>query len=616
MRKIYDRDSFSAYVMGNYAIARAMLEKNVRVITTYPGSPTPEIADALNEVREKDFYFEYSVNEKVALEKAAGASLNGHLSVCFFKSVGLNVAADSFVQLPMMNLTGGLVVIIGDDPGANSSQNEQDNRHYARMSYIPLFEPSSVSEAYSMLKKAIDVSKKCKMPVLFRITTHISHAKEYVNFDEIKSESYNWESKFNSANGPYIPVAKTVFPLKEMALKKLEEFKKDGEILSLNRVDLKNSNRLIITSGLCYSAVKELIEKNNLKIDVLKLSISYPLNEDYLADIIKDYSEVFVIEELDRILEYEIKSICFDKSINVKIYSRENISDMMDELSPLRIKNIIKTRWDDLFEDENEKSVSEYKSFPRYPQLCPGCGHRSAFFAIKKAIESEDITVADIGCHTLGFFPPYKMGEILFSMGHSVSTGSGLALNNSNRKVIAFLGDSTMFHAALPGIVNASVYNSNVILVILENGTTAMTGHQPRIGTGEIGESIDIVKLLEAMNVKFIRKVDAYNQKQLSEYIKEAREYNGFSVIIAHHPCMLKYTREMKKKNPDYKPKKVFIDQNVCDRKMICVSEFACPSFVRNDDGSITVNHDLCIGDGSCIQTCPVKAIKPYREEK
>lgn len=614
MKNINENNSFKAYVMGNYALARAMIESGVRVITSYPGSPTPEIAEALSYFKDRDFYFEFSSNEKVAIEKAAGASLNGHLSCCFFKSVGLNVASDSLIQLSMMNLIGGLVVILGDDPGANSSQNEQDNRHFSRMSYIPMIEPSSVKEAYVFLKKSFEISKKYNMPIIFRITTHLAHAKGVVEFDKLSSKDYDWSSKFDKRNGPYVPVALSVFPLKKSALQKLENFKNDEAFKSFNRIVKYEvqTEKAIITSGLTFSACLDAVKKYKIKADILKLGFTYPLDNNFISKILKEYKEVFIIEELDRVLETEIKSIAFDSNATTKIYSRTE-EYLVGEIGVSDVKDILSKKWDIL--QNNFEINFERKSFPRFPQLCPGCGHRSAFFAIKNFIAETDITVADIGCHTLGFLPPYEIGDILFSMGHSVSTGAGLALKNKDRKVIAFMGDSTFFHAGLSGFINASILNSNIILIILENGTTAMTGHQPRLGTGEVGEKIDLVEFIKNCGVKFIRSVDAYNQSKLKEYIKEAKAYEGFSVIIAHHPCMLKFTREMKIKNPDYKPSKVFIDESLCGLKKVCVSKFACPSFVNEKD-SVYVNEELCIGDGSCIQTCPDKAIKPKKEVK
>ncbi|MCX7647881.1 MAG: indolepyruvate ferredoxin oxidoreductase subunit alpha [Elusimicrobiales bacterium] len=614
MKRINENNSFKAYVMGNYALARAMIETGTKVITSYPGSPTPEIAQALSYFKDDDFYFEFSSNEKVAIEKAFGASINGHLSCCFFKSVGLNVASDSFIQLSMMNLIGGMVIIIGDDPGANSSQNEQDNRHFSRMSYIPMIEPTSVEDAYLSYKKAVNISKKYQMPIILRITTHIAHSKGIVEFGEIDNKYYDWKSFYNKNNGPYVPVASTVFPLKTKAIEKIEilkndiDFKKSNFILNLK----ESTTRLIVSSGLAFSASVEAVKNNDIDCDIMKLGFTYPIDKNFLKEVFSKYDDVIIIEELDRVIETEIKAIAFDLGVNLKISAKKD-KHLMRELGVSEVLEIISDIWN--IKINPNKIEFKKKSFPRFPQLCPGCGHRSAFFAIKNAIDKDDITVADIGCHTLGFLPPYEIGEILLSMGHSVSTASGLAIKNKNRKVIAFMGDSTFFHAGLSGFLNASILNTNIILIILENGTTAMTGHQPRLGTGEVGEKINLEDFIKGCGVKFVKSVDAYNQSKLKEYLKEAKDYEGFSVIIAHHPCMLKFTREMKIKNPNYKPSKVEIDEKLCGLKKICVSQFGCPSFV-NEDKKVSVNEELCIGDGSCIQTCPDKAIRHKREVK
>lgn len=337
----------------------------------------------------------------------------------------------------------------------------------------------------------------------------------------------------------------------------------------------------------------------------------YPLPEDQIIKFLTDHKEVKVLEELDNVLEKDIKVIAFENNINVKIIGKTDLEDWINEYTPDKVFNVMKRTWPDTFkEQENYQFEKPVENRPA--QLCPGCGHRSAFYAIKKAISDKDITVADIGCHTLGFLPPYEMGEVLLSMGHSTSTGTGLSLFNDERKVLAFLGDSTMFHAGLPGIVNAVFNDHNLTLVIMENGTTAMTGHQSHPGSGENFNKevapIKIKEMLEGMGVKNVYKIDTYAQSKLTEIVKKAVSEKGFNVVIATHPCMLKFTREARKKGT-YKDNKARIDQQICEQIHECVKEFGCPSFSIDQDGVVTVNDDLCIGDGSCIQTCPVNAI-------
>ncbi len=605
--------SFEEIVIGNTAIVRAMVESGVRVVTTYPGSPTPEIASAVLSIPQKDrpFYFEYSTNEKVATEVAFGASINGHLACVFFKSVGLNVAADSFVQLGHMELLGGMVIVLGDDPGANSSQNEQDNRHYAHMTYTPLFEPATPAEAYEMFIEAASISRKRRMPVVVRMTTHVCHAKQKVLFSFWKAGKNGDISRFDPANGPYIPIAKAALDMKKKAIEKIRNFQEYAETSPSNSID-DNGNRVkgIITAGLPYLSILEILEDVSEKPDILKLGLVHPLPAQRIAGFLRGHTEVVIIEELDDLLEREIKSIAYEKGINTRIIGKTCDEDWIGEYTPDRVAPIMDRVWPEM--EISVEDVPDIPLAPRPPQMCPGCGHRSAFHAIKQALSEKDITVADIGCHTLGFLPPYNMGQALLSMGHSTGTASGLSLFNDQRRVVAFLGDSTLFHAGIPGIINAIFNSHNLTLVIMENGTTAMTGHQNHPGSGANARgpvmAISIDRMLEGLGVTNIRRIDTYSQGKLTSMIEEAVAEKGFSVVIASHPCMLKFTREQRRK-PGFIQKTVDIDQDKCTLARSCVAEFACPSFQRLQDGTIRVNPELCIGDASCIQTCPSKAI-------
>jgi len=332
------------------------------------------------------------------------------------------------------------------------------------------------------------------------------------------------------------------------------------------------------------------------------------LPKEKITQFLTAHDEVLILEELDPVMEQEIKTIAWDAEVSCQIHTRTDSEYMIGELVPQRTQSILADSWPELFTKPAPPDQADDVA-PRIPQMCPGCGHRSAFYAVKKALGENDITVADIGCHSLGFMTPYDMGEVLLCMGHSVSTGSGLAINNDSRPVVAFMGDSTMIHAGLPGIVNAAIYDHNLTLILMENGTTAMTGHQPRFGAGEVGDKVPLPELLRGLGVKFIREVDAYSQEKLQEELRECMVHKGFSVLIASHACMLKFTRELKKRKPDYQAKPVEVNQDSCTKAYTCLREFACPSFQINEDGSVTVNEDLCIGDGSCIQTCAAKAI-------
>ncbi len=673
-------DPFKEIVMGNTALVRAMLEAGTEVVSSYPGSPTPEIGAAILSIEEEQrpFYFEFSVNEKVATEVALGASLNGHFSTVFFKSVGLNVAADSFVQLPLMELIGGMVIILGDDPGANSSQNEQDNRHYARMVYAPVLEPGNPQEAYEMYLEAAEISREMQMPVILRLTTHVCHAKMKVSFGSYQTRAVRTAAEFNPANGPYIPLTNLALDMKRRALARRTRMEERGESSSLHYL-LENGNRAkgIITSGLPYYSLLDVLEqedgsgvteaeqksadrksadqksaernKTPRLPDILKLGLTYPIPRKKIADFCKTHEAVLILEELDPVLEQEIKAIAFDEGISVRILGKQEAEDYIGELKPDKIRRLLMRYWPEMLaadkegvavnkamgvvdkegavgeEGENNmeghdgsasgpvEAADEKISVPDRPaQMCPGCGHRSAFHAIKQVLAKDDITVADIGCHTLGALPPYKMGQVLVCMGHSTATGSGLALFNDSRRVVAFIGDSTLYHAGLPGIVNAVYNQHNLTLVIMANGTTAMTGHQEHPGTGKTvrgtTNKVPLRVLLEGLGVQHIAETDTYNQRRLGELVQESMELDGFSVVIAKHPCMLKFTRERKKRGEGIRAQ-AKVDSDTCRHIHHCVSRFACPSFVLHPNGDVTVNSDLCIGDGSCLQTCPVEAI-------
>ena len=352
--------------------------------------------------------------------------------------------------------------------------------------------------------------------------------------------------------------------------------------------------------------------------DILKLAMVYPFDEHTIARFLKTHREILVLEELDDFLEQAIKRIAFDCRLDIVIKGKERQENWIGEYTPEKVKLILHQIWPDMV--ALPKPLPESSPAPaRSPQMCPGCGHRSAFYAIGKALRESDISVGDIGCHTLGYLPPYEIGRLLMSMGASTGIGQGLSLFNNSRRIVAFLGDSTLFHAGIPGIVNAVFNRHKLTLVVMDNGTTAMTGHQDNPGSGKNfnGPStrIPVRNVLEGLGVEDIAEVDTYSQKALTDAVKKALDAPGFSVVIAKHPCMLKFIREQKRK-PGYKPAHVQVNQDTCTLARECIDTFGCPSFMwKAGENSVSVNDDLCIGDGSCIQTCPSRAIAPENRE-
>jgi len=614
---LVQEDSFEEILMGNQALVRAMVESKTRVVTSYPGSPTPEIASAIQDIPQdqKPFYFEFSVNEKVATEVAFGAAINGNLACVFYKSVGLNVALDSFVQLGLFNIIGGMVVVVGDDPGANSSQNEQDNRNIYRMARVTVLEPASPEEAYEYYKHAAQLATAHKTVVVLRLTTHVCHARQKIKFAGYQKEK-GYKTEFNKKNGPYIPLTGLALEMKRLAMERtgrilpfIRKAKLNQEIKSAD-----SQGKGIITAGLTWLAVLDVLERSIYRPNLLKLGVTNPLEREGILSFLRSNDQVLILEELDDILENQIKAMAYDQGLTTTIIGKTSDKDFMGEFTPDKTLEKILTTWPEMMpgeiKEEEQKEKLPVVTLPERPaQMCPGCGHRSAFFAIKKALGNDDITVADIGCHTLGYMPPYEVGEVLMCMGASPGIAAGLSLNNEKKKVVAFLGDSTFFHAGLPGLINTIFNHHNITLIIMENGTTAMTGHQDHAGG-----AIKIETLLKGLGIEPVFACDTYSQEKLTGLVKQSLKIDGLSVVIARHPCMLKFTRSQRKK-PGYVQKHIDIDPAICTRAHVCVEAFGCPSFVRNLDGSVGVNTDLCLGDGSCRPSCPEQAIGLQRKK-
>ncbi|MBT3487994.1 thiamine pyrophosphate-dependent enzyme [Desulfobacula sp.] len=603
---LIDKNPFDEILMGNQAIVRAMIETNTKVVASYPGSPTPEIATAIQSIpfEKRPFYFEFSVNEKVATELAFGAAINGNLSCAFFKSVGLNVALDTFVQLGLMNIIGGMVIVLGDDPGANSSQNEQDNRNIYKMSRVTVLEPASPKEIYEYYKHAAAFAVKEQTIVVVRLTTHVCHARQKISFKKLKATK-PCQTNFNQKNGPYIALTTMALDMKRESIKKLHQAGQYMKDAGLNRELNSDTSQKkgVITSGLTYLSVLDVLENSHYRPDILKLGAVNPLEKGCIISFLKAHDEILILEELDDILEIQIKSMAYDSRLATKIIGKTDDEDYVGEYTPDKVMDKMNLVWPDMIIDRRKTFVLPVEVPDRPAQMCPGCGHRSAFFAIKKVLEDEDVTVADIGCHTLGYMPPYNIGEILMCMGASTGMASGLSLFNDKKRVVAFLGDSTFFHAGLPGLINTIFNNHNITLIIMENGTTAMTGHQDHAGS-----KIPIESLLKGLGIENILSCDTYNQSKLSDMVKTSLQIKGISVVIAKHPCMLKFTR-LQQKKPDFVQKHITINQETCTKTHECVERFGCPTFIRNSDESVDINLDLCIGDGSCRPSCPEQAI-------
>lgn len=602
-------------LLGNEAIARGAIEAGVAFATTYPGTPSSEISLNLFQMsQESDLYFEYSTNEKVALEVAAAAANSGLRTFCMMKHVGLNVAADPLMTLAYVGVTGGMVILSADDPAMFSSQNEQDNRYYAKFGNLPMLEPSSVPEAKEMMRYAFDLSEELHQPVLLRTTTRINHSNAFVTFGDMKPRQTKGEFIREPSRCVTVPAVSRQLHVK--LLEKMEKAKDICESSDFNPI--KGSGKFgIIANGVSFhyalDAVKDLGVEEDTKI--LQLGFSNPMPEKLIKNFLKDCKKVLVIEEGEAFMEEAVKAFAQEEGLMIPINGKsETLFSRLSEYDPAMVRENIASYFGIEYTPREKLSSDNVPPIPmRPPNLCSGCSHRATFYEVKQAAGDMDIICpTDIGCYTLGFLPPLNTGDFVICMGSSVSTSCGFG-KATDQKVVSFIGDSTFFHSGITGLVNAVFNDHNFTLVILENGTTAMTGHQPhpgvdmeRFGLDGFGR-VNIEKLVRALGVEHVSVIKPFKVKKSIETIREALEYKGVSVILSQEPCAL-YAKSLNL----LKPRAFKVSDRCVDHKD-CVNTIACPSFYI-EDGRVKIDADTCVGCAVCAQICPENAITPVKK--
>ncbi|MDK2920811.1 MAG: indolepyruvate ferredoxin oxidoreductase, alpha subunit [Desulfonauticus sp.] len=600
-----DEPGKKVLLLGNEAIVRGALEAGVSVVSCYPGTPSSEVPDTfyrLQREQEVNYYFEYSVNEKVAMEVAGGAALGGVPSLVTMKHVGVNVAADPLFTLAYIGTPGGMVILSADDPFCHSSQNEQDNRYYARMAGLPCFEPSSAQECKDMTREAFRLSKKYEQPFLLRTTTRVNHLRGEVVFDSLAEVKQKGSLEKNP--GRFVPIPVVARERHKILLEKLEAIKKEVQKSPFNKI-WGEGNIGIVVSGISRAYLKDVLTDHpHFQFKVLELGFTYPLSEELILEFLQGVDRVLVLEELEPLVEKEIRNIVQQQGLKVEVWGKNIGLPLFGEYSTVLVAQA-------LFKLTNE----EYKATElcveedlakRPPNLCAGCPHRSVYYRVRKIFGDDAYYSSDIGCYTLGILPPLKMADFLLCMGSSVSAGSGLAIR-SDKPVIAFIGDSTFFHSGLTGLANAVYNQHDILLFILDNKTTAMTGHQPHPGVTAKPMAtqvtpIEIEPVVRALGVNKVKRVKALNQKALEEAILEFKEEKGVRVIITEEPCPLFARKVLGVK----KTKKAYISAE-CDNCLSCVQELACPAFYIQD-GQVKIDEVLCAGCMVCLQVC--KSIK------
>lgn len=642
-----------SFLMGNEAIGLGAVRAGVQVVSGYPGTPSTEVLETVAKHNPGDIYVEWSVNEKAAMEVAAAAAYTGARTMVTMKQVGLNVASDPLMSLAYVGVKGGMVVMVADDPGPISSQTEQDTRHFGQFSKLPVFDPSSPEEAYEMIGDAFDYSEKYHTPVLFRPTTRICHGCASVELKEriclpapqgFVKDSNKW----------------VIFPRLSNANHKMIEARNPviGDDFSSYRFNLlhreeKETVQGIITHGISYEFVMEAL--NGYKgARVIKISTPNPTPEKLMLQFMDGLNEVMAVEELDPVLEQELMLLCGKHHLNVDIRGKltgdvqcagensvesvrkvleaylgapyieymESLDEASDEAASAASDEAVDAASDGAAGASSDMAAGAaplpVPPLPiRPPVLCAGCPHRASFYAVKRAMEKlnqelpdgqepvEGIYCGDIGCYTLGNAKPLDMVDTCLCMGAGITMAQGMQRVEPHKRYFSFVGDSTFFASGLTGIVNAVYNEANLTLCILDNSTTAMTGHQPHPGTGhtmmgQVVEKVDITKVLEGIGIKHIRTVDALDLKQCVDTVLEFSALNGVKAVIFKAPCIaiVKTT------------KKCRIVEDRCVDCRTCINEIGCPALVLDQD-KVKIDSGLCTGCGLCGQICTVDAIEP-----
>ena len=576
---------------GNEAIARGAYEAGVRVCSAYPGTPSTEIFENLPLYKDS-LYCEWAPNEKVAAEVAYGASIAGVRSLCAMKHVGVNVAADPIFTAAYNGVGKGFVIVSADDPSMHSSQNEQDNRHYARAAKIAMIEPADSQECLDFTKAAYEISEKFDIPVMLRTTTRVSHSKSLVALGE-RTEHPTEEYVRNPKKNVASPANALVnHPKLEKNLKALEEYACTSE---LNTVEMNSTKVGVITASIAYHYAKEAFPEDT---SFLKLGITFPMPMALVKDFASKVEKLYIIEELDGYMEDQIKAA------GIECVGKELIGNMY-ELNP----QIIEER---VFGKKPEFKNLTVKAAPRPPALCAGCPHRGFFYTIAK--QKNVIVSGDIGCYTLGASQPFGAVDSVVCMGGGFSVGMGMAkameAKGENKKVFGIMGDSTFFHSGMTGAAEIVYNDGNIIPVVLDNSITGMTGHQDNPGSGhnlrgEIAASIKIEKVLEAYGYENIYIVDPLDLKAMEAAVKGAMASEKRSAIITRRPCLL-----IKRIKHDIQL--CVTDEEKCIGCKKCL-KVGCPALMIKD-GKCKIDANQCVGCTVCAQVCPVGAIS--RKEK
>lgn len=600
------------FLMGNEAIAMGAIAAGVNLVAGYPGTPSTEVLETVAKRRPQDTYVEWSINEKTAMEVGAGAAYTGARVMVTMKQVGLNVATDPLMSLEYIGVKGGMVVLVADDPGPISSQTEQDTRHFSRFSKLPCFDPSTVQEAYEMVQDAFEYSEKYRTPVFLRSTTRVSHGYASINVKDEGEYKHNKPEGFIKDTRRWVIFPKLSYQshinIEARNVELSKDFSSYPKNLLLNVEGSEFPKKGIATGGFNYTYVSEAL-KSLGDVRLLKVSTPHPFPEELAVKFLMGLDEVICIEELDPVIERELIYIAGKYQLPVKVYGKLTLDVKNSGENTLDSVMGNLTKFLGVKPPENaaltEADMAEMPELPvRPPVLCAGCPHRASFYAVKQAMKGKKTLFAgDIGCYTMGNAMPLDMVDTCLCMGAGLGIAQGVDHIEPDTSCFAFVGDSTFFAAAIPGVINAVYNQADMTLIVLDNSTTAMTGHQPHPGTGQtmmgdVVNKVSIEKILKGIGLEFVETVNPLDYKKSVETVKAAAALPGVKAIIFKSPCIAIVKSD----------KSLSVDHEKCINCRKCIREIGCPALVIRDD-KVVIDDSLCTGCGLCSQICPTGAI-------
>ncbi len=599
-------------LLGNEAIAYGLADGGVRFASAYPGTPSTEIMETLIKKFKTRMNADWASNEAVAMEEAAAAAIAGTDSAVMMKSVGLNVAMDPLMTLALMGVTSAMVIVVGDDPGMHSSQNEQDNRNISKFSGIPMFEPSSIQECYDFAREAVQFSRKFKIPVFLRSVTRISHEMGQL---ELSPPVVNDIEPYERDPSRFVSIPGNARKNKSRMMKiqrEIDEYVQEKKYYREYKIG-KGNEYLVITSGSSSTFAHDALSYFGFNAHVLVPGLINPFPSNRFVELCSDYENVIVIEELDPFIEEKITILAYKNKLNINIIGKDQgITSIEGEITgEILMENL--ARYFNLEHEIPKTLTADQKALLkiRPPVLCPGCPHRSSYVAIKKALRKDQpIYSNDIGCYALGFLPPHNTADTLVAMGASIPMATAIAISRPEHTSVAMIGDSTFWHSGVSGITNAVWKGANLLVIVLDNLATAMTGDQPNPSANKDPEDslvdLSIEETCKGMGA-WVRVINPMEYKDTQRLIDEAKAIKGVKVLILREPCALNVVKEAKIKK--VKLPLIAINDN-CNGCKLCITPLGCPALSLNEDNIAEVDPELCNGCTFCQKLCNRDAIE------